>query len=204
MFLYVGMWEALSSCVSFMNIHHSCLFALCTSWASLLYLWLWCSTLELAFSTNSPSSASHWKKHGTRSMTVEYTKCRIASCAQRHTFSALSLASLGGEISILWHSYKPLPPLMTTHLWVNTKVTFSASLTRESWSTGPPALSYETRLLTPVAGSIGVRFLDRTWDDFRDIDDYLHLECIDVTLHEPSPANVSPITVRRHTPSSPD
>ena len=64
----------------------------------------------------------------------------------------------------------------------------------------PPCMVIRNSIVDPVTGSIGVRFLDRSLVCGSHIrDDCLHPECIDVTLHKPSPVDVSPITVRRHT-----
>ena len=60
-----------------------------------------------------------------------------------------------------------------------------------------PRIVIRNSIVDPVTGSIGIRFLDRSWDDHDG--DCLHPECIDVTLHKQSPVDVSPITVRRHT-----
>ncbi|KAI9457378.1 hypothetical protein HD554DRAFT_2143028 [Boletus coccyginus] len=58
-----------------------------------------------------------------------------------------------------------------------------------------PRIVIRNSIVDPVSGSIGVRFLDRSWDRHTG----LHPECIDVTLHHPSPVDVSPITFHWHT-----
>ena len=59
----------------------------------------------------------------------------------------------------------------------------------------PPCAVIRNSIIDPITGSIGVRFLSQ-WDELRS--EGLHPKCVDVTLHKPSPANVSPITSRWH------
>jgi hypothetical protein len=49
-------------------------------------------------------------------------------------------------------------------------------------------------IVDPITGSIGVKFLSQ-WHEARS---GLRPKCVDVTLHKPSPVDVSPITVRWH------
>ena len=50
-------------------------------------------------------------------------------------------------------------------------------------------------IVDPITGSVSVRFLSQ-WNDLPS--NGLHPKCVDVTLHKPSPVDVSPITVRWH------
>jgi hypothetical protein len=52
-------------------------------------------------------------------------------------------------------------------------------------------------IVDPIAGSISTRFLCQ-WLSYHRTSDGLQPKCVDVTLHKPSPVDVSPITVYLH------
>ena len=61
-----------------------------------------------------------------------------------------------------------------------------------------PCAVIRNSIVDPVTGSISVRFLCEWIATDYDGHSTLHPECVDVTLHKPSPVDVSPLTVRWH------
>jgi len=184
--------------MSLVSVHHSCLFI----------LWIWCSTLELAFFMNSPSSASHWyatmnrilqgvlwligRQEETRYEIGDRLRLREHIMYTNTRFLRFPLSSPAPvEKSVYDTTLPDDPPLGETKGGV-LRLSHEGILSHEA-----PRIVIRNSIVDPVTGSIGVRFLDRSWDDH--VGDCLHPECIDVTLHKQSPVDASPITVRRRT-----
>ena len=86
-------------------------------------------------------------------------------------------------------SYKPsLSPMINP--WLKRETVSFGSLTRASCPRDFLILSSDA-VVDPITGSINVRFLDHLCG-------FYHPMCIDVTLHTPSSANVSSMTICSH------
>ena len=168
----------------------------------------WCLTLESVYSMNSPSSASHWYDVKPMLQDVSWLIGHQDEIQDKINHRELGLEEVVFTSMHVFHFFpywsrnwkqdmtiiqaftvpddKPLAGNRIGILHLSHKgILFQRT----------PDTVIQNSIVDPATGTIGVRFLSQ-WHEL--CSDGLHPKCVDVTLHKPSPADVSPITVRWH------